>query len=144
MSDRLLYGQIRLDRMQVLQQHFAAAEGARFRPPTDVYETEDAIVVIIEVAGLQEDHFEISLSQADQVLTVQGRRQSHGADAGRTVFHQIEIPYGVFAVDVPMPWPLQEAESATADYQDGFLVITLPKAQPRHVPVRVIGESLRS
>ena len=140
MSDRLLYSQIRYDRMQVLQQHFATMEGARFRPPTDVYETEDAVVVIIEVAGLQEDQFEISLSEADRVLTVVGRRQSHGADAGRVTFHQLEIPYGVFAVDVPVPWPLQDAQQSTAAYNDGFLVITLPKAQPRHVPVRVVGE----
>lgn len=144
MSDRLLYGQIRLDRMQLLQQRFAAMDGARFRPPTDVYETEDAIVVIIEVAGLQEDQFEVSLSDAGRMLTVVGRRQTHSADAGRATFHQIEIPHGVFAVDVPMPWPLQEAESANADYKDGFLVITLPKAKARHVPVRVIGESDRS
>lgn len=144
MSDRLLYGQIRMDRIQLLQQRFAAMDGARFRPPTDVYETEDSIVVIIEVAGLQEGQFEISLSDADRLLTVVGRRQSHSADAGRVTFHQIEIPYGVFAVDVPMPWPLQEAEFATAEYNDGFLVITLQKAQPRHVPVRVIGEGGRT
>ena len=143
MSDRFLYGPTRLDRMQLLQQRLAAIEGARFRPPTDVYETEDAVVVIIEVAGLQEDQFEISLSETDRVLTVVGRRQSHGADAGRVTFHQIEIPYGFFTVDVPVPWPLQEAELAQAEYNDGFLVITLPKAQPRQVPVRVIGESDR-
>ncbi len=143
MSDRFLYGPTRLDRMQLLQQRLAAVEGARFRPPTDVYETEDAVVVIIEVAGLQEDQFEISLSETDRVLTVVGRRQSHGADAGRVTFHQIEIPYGFFTVDVPVPWPLQEAEFAQAAYNDGFLVITLPKAQPRQVPVRVIGESDR-
>lgn len=143
MSDRFLYGKTHIDRMQLLQQRFAAMEGARFRPPTDVYETEDAVVVIIEVAGLQEDQFEISLSESDRVLTVVGRRQSHGADTARATFHQIEIPYGFFAVDVPVPWPLQEAESAQAEYNDGFLVITLPKAQPRQVPVRVIGESER-
>ena len=141
MSDRLLYGQIRFDRMQLLQQRFAAMEGARFRPPTDVYETEDAVVVIIEVAGLHEDQFEISLSEADRMLTVIGRRQSHSADAGRVTSHQLEISYGFFAVDVPMPWPLQAIESAQAEYDDGFLVITLPKAKPRQVPVRVIGES---
>ncbi len=141
MSDRVLFGQIRLDRLQLQPHRASAMEGARFRPPTDVYETEDAVVVIIEVAGLQEDQFEISLAEADRVLTVMGRRQSQGVDVARVAFHQLEIAYGEFAVDVPVPWPLQEAESATAEYNDGFLVITMLKAQPRHVPVRVIGES---
>lgn len=136
MSDQPQY-----DRMQLLQHRLSATEGARFRPPTDVYETRDAIVVIIEVAGLQRDQFEISLSESDRMLTVEGRRQSVGADAARVAFHQLEIPYGYFAISVPVIWPLQQAEFAEAEYNDGFLVITLPKSQPRQVPVRVIGES---
>lgn len=112
---------------KVLQQHFATMEGARFRPPTDVYETEDAVVVIIEVAGLQEDQFEISLSEADRVLTVVGRRQSHERMQAGLPSISWRYPTGVFAVDVPVPWPPQDAQHSTAAYNDGFLVITLPK-----------------
>ena len=31
-------------------------------PPTDVFETEDAIVIRVEIAGMKEDDFEISLA----------------------------------------------------------------------------------
>jgi HSP20 family molecular chaperone IbpA len=137
MSDRILFGQIRLDRMQSLHERSATREGARFRPPTDVFETEDAIVVTIEVAGLNDDELEITLSESERLLTVVGRRQSLGAELNRITFHRVEIPYGEFAVDVPVPWPLQGSEAASAYYHNGFLVVTLPKSQPRQVAIRM-------
>ncbi len=138
MSDRL-FDQLRLDRMQLLRQGFAAAEGARFRPPTDVYETDEAVIVIVEVAGLDEGQYEVTLSEVGQVLTVAGRRQALGLELGGATFHQLEIAYGHFAVEVPLSLPLQGPDAATAEYSNGFLVVRLLKAQPRHVPVRVIS-----
>lgn len=129
MNDRLILGQVRLERFQLMQHGYVAAEGARFRPPTDVFETEDAIVVIVEVAGLREDQLEVSLSAADQVLTVAGRRQSYTMEAGKAIFHQLEIAFGAFAVDIPVPAAVAGAGSATAEYNDGFLTITLRKTR---------------
>ena len=46
-----------------------------WRPPTDVYETDDAVIVKLEVAGMNPDDFKISFD--DRVLTISGSRQDH-------------------------------------------------------------------
>ncbi len=100
-----------------------------WRPPTDVYEIEDGIVVRVEVAGMRESDFTISL--ADRTLTVRGIRQD---TAERRAYQQMEIAFGEFTTEVELAYPII-AEKAVATYRDGFLRIMLPIAQPKHVKV---------
>jgi HSP20 family molecular chaperone IbpA len=44
----------------------------------------------------------------------------------RRAYHQMEIPYGKFVVDIELPVGVN-TEGASADYKDGFLTINLPK-----------------
>ena len=104
---------------------------AIWRPPTDVYETGDSAVVMVEIAGLSEENYEISLT--GRVLVVSGERRD---PAEKLAYHQMEIRYGRFRTEVHLPWALEGAEHA-ASYEDGFLRIKLQKAQTRRVPVRV-------
>ena len=104
---------------------------AVWRPPTDVYETGDSAVVIVEIAGLSEENYEISLT--GRLLVVSGERRD---PAEKLAYHQMEIRYGRFCTEVHLPWALEGAEHA-ASYGDGFLRIKLQKAQTRRVPVRV-------
>lgn len=104
---------------------------AIWRPPTDVYETDASAVVIVEIAGLSEESYEISLT--GRVLVVSGERRD---PAEKLAYHQMEIRYGRFRTEVHLPWALEGAEQA-ASYEDGFLTIKLQKAQTRRVPVRV-------
>ena len=104
---------------------------AVWRPPTDVYETGDSAVVIVEIAGLSEENYEISLT--GRLLVVSGERRD---PAEKLAYHQMEIRYGRFRTEVHLPWALEGAEHA-ASYEDGFLRIKLQKAQTRRVPVRV-------
>jgi HSP20 family protein len=139
MSRNPIYQPAGLGRFRLAQPGHYTYEGARFQPPTDVYETDQEIVVTIEVAGLQEEDYEISFSESDGMLTVAGRRQVPNTEPNRLTFHRLEIPSGTFATHVHLPWSLEPAESATARYVDGFLIVTLQKAKPRQVPVRVLG-----
>ena len=63
-----------------------------WRPPTDVYETEDAITIRIEVAGMRESDFTIAL--VERTLTIRGIRQD---TPERRAYHQMEIPFGEFS-----------------------------------------------
>ena len=101
-----------------------------WRPPMDVYETEDSVVVLMEIAGLTANDYEITLS--GRILTVAGERRS---PAGKLVYQQMEIRHGRFRAQVHLPWPL-EPTGQTASYENGFLKITLPKAQVRRVSVQ--------
>ena len=101
-------------------------QGRTWRPPTDVYETADAVIVKMEVAGMSEDDFDITL--AEGTLLVQGVRRD---TAEKTVCHQLEIAYGEFSVEVLLSMPLL-VDRIAASYQNGFLLITLPKDNRRY------------
>ncbi len=100
-----------------------------WRPPTDMYETEESIVVRIEIAGMREQ--DISIALEDRILTIRGIRPD---TSERRAFHQMEIPYGEFSTEVELPAPVV-SEGVEATYRDGFLHITLPKAHAQHIRV---------
>lgn len=100
-----------------------------WHPPTDVYETEDAIFVRMEIAGMREENFEIELEA--QLLSIRGARSDI---AERRAFHQMEIAFGEFACEINLPGPVH-LDQVEARYENGFLRILLPKVQPRMITV---------
>jgi len=100
-----------------------------WRPPTDVFETEQAVIVRVEIAGMREDDFSISLS-GDQ-LTVRGNRPDIQE---RRAYQQMEIFFGEFNVEVNLPAPIL-ADNVVAEYQDGFLRLMFPKDKPKKIQV---------
>ena len=103
-----------------------------WRPPTDVYETENAIIIRVEVAGMHETDFSISL--VGRNLTIRGIRQD---TSERRAYHQMEIPFGEFSTEFELPY-IVNSNKVEAIYRDGFLLITLPITQPKHI--KVAGE----
>jgi HSP20 family molecular chaperone IbpA len=100
-----------------------------WRPPTDVYETDTYAVVKVEIAGMNEQDFDISFSA--KKLTVAGIRHD---PAAKLAYQQMEILYGRFETEVYLPWAIDE-EQIEATYRSGFLSVLLPKSKPRQVPV---------
>jgi len=98
-------------------------------PPTDVYETEEGFIVKVEIAGLREEDFEVAIE--DNILRVSGNRPDLSE---RRAYHQMEIRFGKFEIAVELPSPF-DVERSTAVYRDGFLVISLPKQEPREIKV---------
>lgn len=103
---------------------------AVWRPPTDVYETDDSVVVVVEVAGLSEGDYTVTLS--GRTLLISGERRD---PAERLAYQQMEIRHGRFRTQVHLPWAL-EPQGQHASYTNGFLKIILTKAQVRRVPVQ--------
>ena len=91
-------------------------------PPTDEYETEEAYVVRMEIAGMHEDDFEVSLE--NDTLLISGSRLDDLQE--RRAYQQMEIRFGKFASAVSLPGPV-DIDRTRAEYKDGFLVIVLPK-----------------
>ena len=97
-----------------------------WQPDADVYETEEAYVVLLELASMRGVELEITLT--DGALFVSGRRpELH--HAGAVHFHQLGINEGPFQCAVYIPGPVAENDVA-AIYDDGLLTITLPKRVP--------------
>jgi HSP20 family protein len=107
---------------------------AVWRPPTDVYVTDENVVVVVEIAGLSAGDY--SVLQSGSTLVISGERRDPAEKLG---YQQMEIRHGKFRTQVQIPWPL-DPTGQQAEYRDGFLKVTLPKAQVRRVPIRTIEE----
>jgi HSP20 family protein len=100
-----------------------------WRPPTDVYETEDAIVVRVEIAGMNDKDFSIIIDE--RYLLIRGARAE---PAERRAYHQMEIRFGEFATEIELPYTVAAGE-IEAVYTSGFLRVTLPKARPHKIRI---------
>jgi HSP20 family protein len=92
-----------------------------WRPPTDVYETEHAIRVRAEVAGMENADFSVVLE--GRTLRISGVRSTA---IEQCTYHQLEIHTGEFLTEVEFVAEVQP-ESLQAHYQDGFIVVELRK-----------------
>jgi HSP20 family protein len=99
-------------------------------PPTDLYETEDAYVVRIEIAGMRQQDFSVTLQ--NNFLIVSGARSE---TPERRAYQQMEIRFGEFSSVVAIPAPV-DAENAVAEYEDGFLIVTLPRSTPSKINIK--------
>jgi HSP20 family protein len=101
-----------------------------FTPPTDVIELADKLVVVVEIAGMRSADFNIILQ--NRLLTITGFRQRSGTHVA--AYHQVEIGYGEFRVDLNLPWVV-ERDDVSASYEHGFLTVELPRKAVEHVHV---------
>ena len=105
-----------------------------WRPALEVYETEHALVVRLELAGVDEQHLNVALDGG--LLTIFGERLPEAGTASETSerrsYHEMGIPYGPFRARVPLPVPVARDE-VEASYEHGFLTVTLPRARRVHI-----------
>ncbi|MDI7277728.1 MAG: Hsp20/alpha crystallin family protein, partial [Anaerolineae bacterium] len=92
-----------------------------FRPAFDVYETDRHIVIKVEIAGMREEDFDISLE--GQVLRIGGVR---GDSDDKLAYQHMEINYGEFRLDIRLPFAVDQA-SIEAFYERGFLSVFVPR-----------------
>lgn len=103
---------------------FLAAGVTIWHPPTDVFETPDAVIIRLEIPGA--DPSEIDVMVEDGSLAVRGMRYDSFPEAKQS-YYQMEIHYGPFERIIKLPEGL-DTERATAEYAEGFLSIKIPKA----------------
>jgi len=103
-----------------------------WRPPTDVYETQNEVVILVEVAGMDPDQIQVEFSE--RILRISGRRQDPHL---RAVCHCLEVQYGDFVSEVYLPGNY-DLDATQAEYKDGFLTIMLPKvpAEARMITIQ--------
>jgi HSP20 family protein len=69
-----------------------------WNPPTDLYETEDNFVVRVEIAGLRDQNFAVTLDH--NFLVIAGSRPDI---LERRAYHQMEIRFGEFSAVMALP-----------------------------------------
>jgi HSP20 family molecular chaperone IbpA len=103
---------------------------APWRPPIDVFETGNGLVVRAELGGLIAGEVQVLLS-GDQLI-LRGERDVVRT-GGHRVYHESRVRYGRFEAAIRLPFAV-DGESATAEYADGFLSIELPRLAPVKLP----------
>jgi HSP20 family protein len=98
-----------------------------WRPPTDIFETEENFIIKVEIAGMRDEDIEVAME--NNLLVISGNRTD--IPEQRAYYHQMEIQSGKFEIAAEIPVPV-DAEKAGAIYKDGFLTITLPKLVTHH------------
>ena len=96
-----------------------------WQPPTDVYETGNEIIVRIAASGLKPE--DIAVLFSNHILTVSGKRGDDSAHQ-KVCFYQVEIRYGYFERKIKIPKHV-DANNIQATYENGFIVINIPKAE---------------
>jgi len=98
---------------------------AHWVPNTDVYATDNGLVIKVELAGMRSDNLEITIE--GNRLRVSGNRPD-GCRAPKCSFLVMEINYGPFEtmLELPQGYDLGQAKAA---YLNGFLRIDVPVAQ---------------
>ena len=98
---------------------------AHWVPNTDVYATDNGLVIKVELAGMRSDNLEITIE--GNRLKVSGNRPD-GCRAPKCSFLVMEINYGPFEtmLDLPQGYDLGQDKAA---YLNRFLRIDVPVAQ---------------
>ncbi len=105
-------------------------------PAVDVYEDKDNLLVKAELPGLKKEDIEISLH--DGYLTLSGERKEESRKKDGDVYRS-ERWSGRFSRSISLPFQVQ-TDKITANYTDGVLAVTLPKAEeakPKQIQISV-------
>ena len=104
-------------------------------PVADVLESDDRIVISMEVPDVDPARMDVRV--VDDDLVVEGERRMARETAEGEQFHRVERSYGAFSRRFPLPSTV-DRESVGAEYRRGVLRITLVKRSGKHPgPIRV-------
>ena len=100
----------------------------KWKPPTDIYETEGELVFHMDIAGMRADDFSVEF--ADGLLTISGERTARRE--GKRHYHAMEVQVGPFERRFRVPVPVNPS-SIRASYEHGFLEVRLTKIADRRL-----------
>ncbi|MCL4196020.1 MAG: Hsp20/alpha crystallin family protein [Phycisphaerales bacterium] len=128
--DRCQTGQVAVRRPGTMQ----ARSEWTYRPHVDIIDADAAIEVYADLPGATGESIDVSFEQG--ILTIEARVQPRARES----WHRVVNEFGVgnfhrrFQIDAPV-----DADHVVADYNEGVLKVTLPKAreaQRRRIPVK--------
>ena len=105
----------------------ASFQSTTWSAATDIYETERAFVLYMDLAGI--DPADVSVVAEEQRVIVSGKRLYPSPDGVKHI-HQLEIDRGFFEKSLSLPKPI-DVNSTSSIYQHGFLIITMPKQKSK-------------
>jgi HSP20 family protein len=94
-------------------------------PAVDMYQTDNEVVVKAALPGIKSD--EVQINVTGEVLTIKGEMKQESETKEKT-YHLREQRWGAFERSIILPTDVV-ADKAKADFENGVLTVTLPKAE---------------
>jgi len=116
---------------------FLPGEAARVYPLLNVSEDEHNLYVEALAPGLDPSSLGISVVQGQ--LSISGEKNSGNGKVSPEAYHRNERAAGRFVRTITLPVDVDQ-EKAKAEYKNGILLVTLPKAEaakPKQITVKV-------
>ena len=104
-------------------------------PAVDMYQTNDELVVKASIPGFKAEDVQINVT--GDILTIRGEVKQEEEKKDRA-WHIREQRWGTFERAIPLPTEVI-ADKAKAEFENGILVVTLPKAEevkPKTITVK--------
>jgi len=108
--------------------------GRVWRPNTDVFESAEEMIILVELSGVRKD--EVQLTIKGNILRLVGERAIF-KDKADMAYRNMEINFGPFERHIYLHESV-DPESIQAHYKDGFLEIKIQKRTQRSAETREI------
>jgi HSP20 family protein len=104
-----------------------------YMPTADIFETEDALTVVLEMPGVSKDNVDVSVENG--VLTIEGRIDFQKYEGLQPIYGEYNV--GPYRRGFRISSQIDQNKIA-AEMRDGVITLTLPKAEeakPRRITV---------
>lgn len=104
-------------------------------PSLDISETKDALIVKVEIPGMDPKDVQVSLQE--NLLTIKGEKKQEKEEKDEH-YHRVERSYGAFTRSVRLPVGV-DGSKVNATFKNGLLAVTLPKtptAKGTTIPIK--------
>jgi len=121
------------DKKELVSKEEKTVPGRFYVPYADIYETDDALTVAMEMAGVEKKDLSVALES--DVLRVEGRIDFSRYEGMEPVYTEYNV--GPYARSFALSSKIDQ-EKISAQLEDGVLTLTLPKAKqapPRRIAI---------
>lgn len=108
---------------------------ATWAPRTDLVETEDAYRIHVDIPGMTKD--DLTINYQDDQLVISGERRDESREE-KDRYVRVERSFGHFYRAFTLPKTVN-ADAISANYENGVLTISVPKAEevkPRQIEIQ--------
>jgi HSP20 family molecular chaperone IbpA len=122
------------EKQELAKKEEKTTPGRYFVPGADIFETDEALTVVLEMPGVAKDNVNVDIE--NDVLRVEGQIDFSGYQELDPVYTEYNV--GHYARGFTLSSKI-DREAISARLSDGVLTLTLPKAKeavPRRIAVR--------
>jgi HSP20 family protein len=121
------------EKQELVSRDEQTVPGRYYVPLADIYETDDALCVVMEVPGVERKDLDVALE--NDVLRVDARIDFSKYEGLEPVYTEYNVGHYTRSFTIPNGI---DQEHIAAQFEDGVLTLTLPKAKearPRRIQV---------